>query len=204
MLKTSPRKDNWRLVIHWHPGCPEGVRPRSVSMFAGSDEDWKAHPEWYVDSEFFFDAKPSRSDFENVVRITPWLNADGYADMHAAIKANPWPYVPSVNKAINQELRVNGKVVGSLRVAKMTVYCAGSYTDVYVGCDFGNDVINRMFVGKMAALRTDARAWLMNNQCEVLEAVVDGGTAWDAREAIKKLLVRFKESLGDNNAKRNV
>ena len=137
----NPKSDIWILTINYHPNCPEGVRPCPVGMLFGTDSQQAEHPEWYHPKEFMFDRRPSRTDFESMVNMLPYMQGNKILSI---IKANPWCIVPDTNKSHSQNLKdENGKMVGSLTVSRSTMYCASGYQPIGIPCKLVDKAINR-------------------------------------------------------------
>lgn len=106
------RTTYWRLTISFFQRAIEaGMQPRQVTDFPFGES-----PACYRPHTIDFRNPPSRQDFLDVVRQTPWMSV-WEADLLPVVACNEWPMIDPAHKGATVELKdEKGRIVGRLEV----------------------------------------------------------------------------------------
>lgn len=127
------RYNFWILTVSFWPEAAEAdVRPLVSLSFC--DEG----PAFYCPREIHFQNPPSRQEFLEVVKTTPWMAHFWNDTLLPVIAANDWPMIDFMHDGSHVDLKdAKGQVVGQLDVSKHDLFASGGYQTAAV---YSNEV----------------------------------------------------------------
>jgi len=134
------------------------------------------------DATFTFSHPPTREDFLEVCKMTPWTSVWD-AHLQPIITAHAWPIIQTGKKGSVIRLFSDGKEVGEVSVWKSYAYENNSYYRPFVGW---LDI-------KKAVRHPDKQEWLWRNENAIAELMVR--ESLDLKAAIKRVLKERKADL---------
>lgn len=183
------KSDLWRLTVaYWPEASKAGVQPVIVQGYP-REEEWL--PNYYHPTDIDFAHPPSRADFLQVVRQTPWMHV-WESGLLPAVSRNPWPLMQLGNDGSSQDLWdfVEGNPeklrVGRLSVNRHHSYCNGG--SGYVPALFSDEqeVLKRLRKEK----RRGAQEIIHEHRNAILEESESRGGGYQVRGTIIRRLLK--------------
>ena len=158
-------------VKYWPKAAEQGVRPIECRGFS----DDQGH---YSPTVIEFGNPPSRADFLQIVRQTPWMHVWEDA-LVPVIAANDWPMLDYAHKRSTVDLLDDqGRVCGELTVQKERFYQNQSVAVPMITCDVRDKVTCRLRTDKSD---TDIHLLLTRAENRIQERMVNAGDLSDER-----------------------
>lgn len=159
----------WSLTIHYYPNAVKaGVKPISTSFGEFLEDDGK-NPALYRPYEFYFESPPTRNEFLEVVRLTPWASHAWSNTLVPVIAINPWPMLDWLNKSSSQNLiDSNNLLVGRINIHREEVhvntgmnrdFCITSSMYSAITQKYGTGASNLLFENKNLVLERAQIQW---------------------------------------------
>lgn len=136
MYEYMRQSDYWRLTLsHWPKAVEAGVRPclppKLSNYYKPTDIDF-AHP-------------PTRADFLQVCRQTPWMSTFESSGLLEIIEKNNWPMIDTAHKGSTVELfNEQDLVCGELRVWRHSAFQNKRYQVPMITVATWDKIVNRL------------------------------------------------------------
>jgi hypothetical protein len=160
---TMRKSEFYTLTVALWPHAVEaGVTPVQSDSF-------ESGPQFYREHEFFFLHPPTRQDWWELCRQTPWMAC--FQDHHRRhIDGNPWPLVGPGRKACDVDLLdAQGRKIGRIDVRRQDCHVNGYPSIPFIGVDNWDAMVR----GLKGEVKRAAREWVMFHDNVIQEAVMD-------------------------------
>lgn len=148
------RSDRYTLTIAtWLRAVEAGVRQEPAPYFLADG------PQYYRPHDWLFANPPTREDWWELCRITPWMSC--YEEHRDLIDSNPWPLVLPGFKAASVDLKDSqGRHVGEIHVDRESCYQNKPFYVPFFGVHTREAILR----GVRGQLRAQMEEWLRHHQ----------------------------------------
>lgn len=163
------RVDRYKLTVStWFRAVEADVKPERAPCLLAEG------PQFYEPHCWLFAGPPTREDWWELCRVTPWMFC--FEKHREVIDANPWPLIlPGFKRAWVDLNDLQGREVGRIEVDREWCYSSTPYCIPFYGVDT-SDRILRSFRGES---RDRIASWLsdMRSEYQVVEEAMRRASA---------------------------